>query len=110
LPQWVWIAACAALLLLLAGAFTTLAVVSARGASKVTQSNFERIRLGMSEHEVIDILGPPGLQNYAPINAGNVPISPQASCKVLMWRRREGTITITLVRGRVLGRQAYNLP
>jgi hypothetical protein len=69
------------------------AVVLVAACSKVTQENFSRIQEGMSEQEVIALLGPPTESNS--VNVLGV------SGTVSRWVGRDAVITVRFVNGKV---------
>ncbi len=77
--------------LLLVGIIVT--VVLLLGSSKFTVENFNKVQAGMSEREVIDLLGAP----TQTVDAGAMGIA----TKSLIWRNRHGEFVVTLMNGQV---------
>ncbi len=65
--------------------------------SKVTKDNFEKVKLGMTQAEVQDLLGPP-----SEATGLEIPVFSGATAK---WVRGDVTITIQFVNGKVMAKE-----
>ena len=77
-------------------AFALALVVAAAACSKVNEENFGKVREGMSEPEVIALLGTPTESSSISV----VGISGTAS----KWAAKDAVITVQFVNGKVLGK------
>src|SRR5262245_17967498 len=68
--------------------------------NRVTAENFQKLRLGMTEPEVIAILGP-GEETTTHLGLGGIPLGTDPRYKVLRWQRGQSQITVGLFAGRV---------
>jgi hypothetical protein len=72
-----------------------LLIVLLSGSGKVTRANYEKLRNGMTESEVRDLLGAPtDSREFGPI-------------RVFIWRSGDTVITVHLHDGQVRGFQGF---
>lgn len=76
-----------------------LSSLTACEGSKITQENFDRIKTGMNQAEVHGILG-------EPTDASSIDIA-GFSGTAAVWKRKDVTITIQLVNGKVVSKQFH---
>ena len=84
------------MMLLLAGMLVLTATIAGCG-SKVTKDNFDKIKVGMTEKEVTDILGEGKEKAGVGISVPGV----NASMKVMVWTDGDKTITVNFMNGKV---------
>ena len=77
-------------------AFALVLVVAAAACSKVNEENFGKVREGMSEPEVIALLGTPTESSSVSV----LGISGTAS----KWAAKDAVITVQFVNGKVRGK------
>lgn len=94
-PVWVWVTVGTVLAVLLLGGVAVF-LIAGVGSSKVTQANFDKIKPGMPEQEVLKLLGKPTDE-----------LNNDLMTKVLTWRDGESYICVTISDGKVFIRQGY---
>ena len=79
--------------------------------SKVNQSNYNRIATGMSEAEVLGILGEPTLRQEAgfDLSLGEGTRKPSLATKQFLWQDGDKVITIQMLDGKVATKSATGL-
>jgi hypothetical protein len=94
MPPWVWIAGGSVLgLLLIAGVVIGL-VFLIGGGSKLSESNVAKVKIGMTEQEVVKIMGKPTEENPSDLNT-----------KQLVWSDGKSYLRIVVIDGKVFARQ-----
>lgn len=73
--------------------------------SKISQANYYRVQLGMTEQEVDEVLGPAHTEDVPPAAASR-PAASQPVNKVKTWTRGDLTIRVEFRDGIVVGRTA----
>jgi Domain of Unknown Function with PDB structure (DUF3862) len=80
------------------------------GGSKVGQSNFDKIKEGMTEAEVKSILGPPSNETSASISRTDPKTGTTAQSNGQMsWGDGDRSITIDFTDGKVTGKKQQGL-
>ena len=109
LPTWVWVVGGigAAVLLLgcLGGGGLMIWLASGSLTNKVTEENYNKIKLGMNEAQVKAILGEPTAVEDLDQAAGNVGIKirmPTTGLRVLVWKNGNNRITLTFRNDKVV--------
>lgn len=76
------------------------------GNHKLTQSNADKIRVGMDEKEVTDILGPP--TTSSPISAPEMPGLAQTpkNMKKSVWKEGNKYIAVSFSEGKVMSSES----
>jgi hypothetical protein len=83
-------------------ALAVIAIVALAACSKVTEDNFAKIRDGMSEQEVIALLGKPSESSSISV----LGLSGTAS----KWVEGDAAITVQFVNGKVRGKSFERAP
>ena len=116
-PPWAWLAAGLALLALLAlltlcvgvGAFLVLRGGGGPGGllvNRVTIDNFGKIKPGMTEAQVVAILGPSTGRSNQPDDEMRMFMLPQGEFKLLTWAHGKDTIKAYFVNDKCIYRRA----
>lgn len=92
-----------------------IAAIVGCGGSKVTKANYDLVKEGMSEAEVVAILGPGTEQassgsNVPGQSVGGVSVPGVAmSGKALSWQDGQKVVTGTFVNGKLVGKAQHGL-
>jgi hypothetical protein len=89
---WLWLLLGGIGLALLVGVLVLVLVLT--GGNKVTPENFAKLRGGMTENEVTQILGAPTLASTRGLN------------RILIWQSGENVVTVSFLNDRVVGLHA----
>ncbi len=90
-----WLAAGIALLALLAGC----------ASSRLTRANYDRVAVGMTEREVVEILGDPDENKGGGIAIGDI----DASGRVMTWESGDRHAVVTFAQGKVVAKVQHGL-
>lgn len=114
MPTWAWFAIGGGALLLLCccgGIPIGYVAVTMLGGAAVNQTNYDKIKMGMSEKDATDKMGVPPTQTQSaddlakqmgvkmPKEAGNI--------KALVWKNGDDFITVTIVKDKVVAKAAH---
>lgn len=80
-------------------------VCSLGGCAKVSQENYEKVKVGMTESEVEDILGSGKVQESGGASVGVFSLSG----KVVRWGDDSKNITVTFANGEVIAKSQEGL-
>ena len=75
------------------------------GAAQINKANYDKIQDGMTENEVVAILGKGHSRNYSSTTKGGV----RTSSNVMTWRNGDISITVTFKDDKVVGKTQIGL-
>jgi predicted Zn finger-like uncharacterized protein len=119
IPLWVWLVGGGGLFLFLccggggiAGFF--LLGGTDRFVNKVTKENFDKIKTGMTEAQVKEILGEPTETAGTPDQLPDIPGMPKMPrmpggmrVNIMVWKKGDNTITVNFMNGKVVAKQGH---
>jgi DNA-directed RNA polymerase subunit RPC12/RpoP len=99
IPLWVWLASGGGGLLLIVVILVVVLFSKGIIGNKVTAENIKKIKNGMTEAEVIDILGSPTKS----ADASNPLLGGKSNMKVLTWEKGRNGVVVQIIDGKVAG-------